>query len=129
MSTHQDSQQDGQNGSAKAPHRPQTASQLEGQIEQEAAEMVRAVVDEGQAEIKEMQAVSREWMTWAQDAYQINVKAWQALLSCRTAQAALSIQGALLQEQLKLLAKNGQRMTASTWMTAFVPKDGHARSA
>ena len=121
---------DHQNGQSSAPkaqgpgQAEASALRMGAQSALEAEEMAQAAMNEGEAALKGMQAGSREWMAWAQDAYQANAKAWQALLRCRTAQAALSIQAALLQEHIKLLSDNSRRMSTSGWMTAFSPKSG-----
>jgi hypothetical protein len=77
------------------------------------------VASESKAALNGMMAGSHEWMTWAQDAGQANMKAWQALIACRTPKAAISIQTALMQEQFKLLADNTHRMSMATWKTAL----------
>jgi uncharacterized protein YukE len=73
---------------------------------------------EGGAAMKQIEAGSQEWMGWARDAFQANVKAWHALLGCRTAQAALTVQTNLMVEQVKLLMGHGQHMTAAVLQAA-----------
>ena len=68
---------------------------------------------ESETALKEIQAGSQEWIGWARDACQANVKAWQALLSCRTAQAAMTVQTNLAQQHMRLLMGHGRHMTAA----------------
>jgi hypothetical protein len=82
----------------------------------EGSGMGRAVLDEGAVALKGMQAGSREWLGWAQAAYEANVGAWQALAGCRGTLAAMAVHSRLMQDHLKLLMDHGGRMTA--WTTA-----------
>jgi hypothetical protein len=70
-----------------------------------------------------MMAGSRGWTRWARDASQANLKAWQALLACRAAPAAMAIQAALWQEHVRLLAENGSSISIATWQAAVKPID------
>ena len=122
--------QDAQNGPAKTLRRARSeglarATRATDDALKDGAAMGEAAFTEGQAALKGMQAGSKEWAGWAQDAYQANVRAWQALLGCRTAQAAMSIQTNLMQEQLKLLMDNGRRMTMTGWKTALKENEHH----
>lgn len=91
-------------GSAEKPIRGEAAALA-------ASKMGVAAMNEGQAALKEIQAGSREWMGWAQGAYRANLGAWQALVGCRTVQAAAAIHANLMQEHLRLLMDNGRRTT------------------
>jgi hypothetical protein len=102
-------------GRGSAAGMAKTAEAAEAALKGAAAE----VASESKAALNGMMAGSHEWMTWCQDAGQANMKAWQALIACRTPKAAMSIQTALFQEQFKLLADNTRRMSMATWKTAL----------
>jgi hypothetical protein len=87
------------------------------------------VADQSKAALSGMLAGSREWLDWARDAYQANMRAWQALVACRTAQTTLSIQQTLMQEQFKLFAENSRRMSMATWKTALSANEHPRRPA
>ncbi len=121
MTLHQDTH----NGSGKAAGRNQGDGFAKTVEAAEAALQEAGVgaAKESRAALSGMLAGSREWMSWAQEAGQANMKAWQALAACRSTQAAISIQSALFQEQFKLLADNTRRMTMATWKTALKAND------
>jgi hypothetical protein len=133
MTVHQDTH----NGSAKSAGRSHAdgfAKQADDFAKDGFAKSVEAAeaalqeagagaTSEGKAAITGMLASSREWMSWAQDAGQANMEAWQALLACRTPKAAMAIQSALFQEQFKLLAHSMRCTTMATWQTALKAND------
>jgi hypothetical protein len=117
-------QQDGENGSAKTQRHRQQPESLAKPSEGEAAAleasgMGQAAVEETQAAFKGAQAASREWARWALGAYEANVRAWHALLGCRSIEAAISIQSTLAQEHVRLLAENGLRARKAALKTTF----------
>jgi hypothetical protein len=110
-------QQEPHNGADKAQPRRSTEGPPESVV---AADMALAAADAGQAaarqgetELRAFQANSREWMGYAQAAYQANARAWRALVGCRTLQGAVAIQSHLMQEQLKLMMSHGGRVTTA----------------
>ncbi len=110
-------QQDAHNGTDKplrAKPAPGPAESFEAAAE--ASEMGQAAKKQGEAALRDFQANSREWAGYAQDSYKANSRALQALLGCKTLEGAMTIQGQLMQEQLKLLTEHGARV-----MAAFSP--------
>ncbi len=83
-----------------------------------ASGMGEAAMKDGQAAMKGIEAGSRQWMDWAQKAYQANLAACQALMTARTPKAVAAVHTALAQEHLKLMLDNGQQMAGTMMKSA-----------
>jgi hypothetical protein len=87
-----------------------------------ASGMGEVVMQHGEAVAREMQAGSRQWMTWVQKGWQTNLKAWQALMMCRSPTAVLAVHTVLMQEHLKLMASAGPRLAPAVAKPARSPR-------
>jgi hypothetical protein len=73
--------------------------------------MGEAIRKDGEAVVKEVEGASRQWMNWAHKAGQANLKAWQALMGCRTAKDVAAVHSGLMQQHLDLMTNNSPRLT------------------
>jgi len=76
----------------------------------QASGMGEAVMKDSQEALKEITAGSHEWMEWARKAYGANLKAFQALIGCRTVKAAAAIHANLIQDHVKLMMDSNHRV-------------------
>ncbi len=78
-----------------------------------ASGMGEAVLKDSEQAVKEIEAGATHWKSWAQGAYQANVKAWRALMGCRSASAVAAVHSRLMADHIELMMGNGRLMTAA----------------
>jgi hypothetical protein len=92
------------------------ADRMTDNAKQAGAQAVRqgqAALHDGKAGPANAEGEGRRWMSWAMDAYQANLSAFQAMMASRSPAQIMAIQSDLVRDQMALLMDASRGMTAA----------------